>query len=154
MGIVNNCPLYRKYKTLGAGDCGWCTGIRQYYPAVERFPTSFVEERLYRKFYKFLSELPRFTLQVDLCYDVALALAYLHSNDIIATSPATMSGGRRAKLTCLGMMKFSNKSTMKHHLTMFPGAQVYMSLEALHDPPAYRKKLDCFSFGVLDIQID
>jgi len=62
VGSVNNCPLYRKYKTLGAGDCGWCTGIRQYYPAVERFPTSFVEERLYRKFYKFLSELPRFTL--------------------------------------------------------------------------------------------
>ena len=45
VGSVNNCLLYRKYKTLGAGDCGWCTGIRQYYPAVERFPTSFVDRR-------------------------------------------------------------------------------------------------------------
>ena len=49
---------------LGAGNCGWCTGTRQYYPAGERIPTSFIEERLYQKFYKFLSELPRFTLHI------------------------------------------------------------------------------------------
>jgi len=62
VGSVNYFLLYCKYKMLGASDCGWCMGIRQNYPAVERIPTSFVEERLYRKFYKFLSELPHFTL--------------------------------------------------------------------------------------------
>ena len=42
---------------------------------------------------------------------------------------------------------------MKHQLTMFPGAQVYMSPEVFNDPPVFSEKLDCFSFGVLDIQI-
>ena len=36
---------------------------------------------------------------------------------------------------------------------MCPGTTVYMSPEALEDPPRYTKKLDSFSFGVLDIQI-
>ena len=34
-GSVNNFLLHCKYETLG-GDCGWCTGTRQHYPAVER----------------------------------------------------------------------------------------------------------------------
>jgi len=38
-------------------------------------------------------------------------------------------------------------------MTMCPGTTAYMSPEALRDPPVYNKKLDCFSFGVLDIQI-
>jgi len=96
-------------------------------------------------------------VQVDLCYDVALALAYLHSNDIIhrdhSSNNVLLIGGRRAKLTDFGMMKLFNVSTTINQLTMCPGAQVYMSPEALHDPPAYAKKLDCFSFDVLAIQI-
>ena len=31
-----------------------------------------------------------YCVQVDICQDIALAVAYLHSNDIIETSPATM----------------------------------------------------------------
>ena len=37
--------------------------------------------------------------------------------------------------------------------TMCPGTLAYMSPEAFDDPPVYTKKLDSFSFGVLDIQI-
>ena len=36
---------------------------------------------------------------------------------------------------------------------MCPGTLAYMPPEALYDPPVYTNKLDCFSFGVLDIQI-
>jgi len=57
--IANHFLLFHKFKTLGSGDCSWCSGTRQYYPAVERIPTSFVKERLYRKVLNFLSELPR-----------------------------------------------------------------------------------------------
>ena len=38
-------------------------------------------------------------------------------------------------------------------LTICPGTLAYMSPEALQDQPVYTKKLDTFSFGVLDIQI-
>ena len=38
-------------------------------------------------------------------------------------------------------------------LTMCPGTQAYMPPEALITPPRYSNKLDCFSHGVLTIQI-
>ena len=38
-------------------------------------------------------------------------------------------------------------------MTMCPGTLAYMPPEVLNDPPVYTNKLDCFSFGVLDIQI-
>ena len=97
--------------------------------------------------------------QVDLCHDVALALAYLHSNDIIhrdlsSNNVLLIAGGNRVKVTDFGMAKLFNisRATMTP-LTMCPGTLAYMSPEALGDPPVYTKKLDSFSFGVLDIQI-
>ena len=38
-------------------------------------------------------------------------------------------------------------------LTMCPGTAAYMPPEALITPPQYSSKLDCFSYGVLTIQI-
>ena len=38
-------------------------------------------------------------------------------------------------------------------LTMCPGTLSYMPPEALRDPPKYTKKLDCFSEGVIMIQV-
>ena len=97
--------------------------------------------------------------QVDLCYDIALALAYLHSNGIIhrdlsSNNVLLIGAGNKAKITDFGMAKLFevNHSTMTP-MTMCPGTQVYMSPEALDDPPVYTKKLDSFSLGVLDIQI-
>ena len=98
-------------------------------------------------------------VQVDLCHDISLALAYLHSNDIIhrdlsSNNVLLIGAGYRSKVTDFGMAKlFDVNRTTLTPLTMCPGTLAYMSPEALDDPPVYTKKLDCFSFGILDIQI-
>ena len=95
-------------------------------------------------------------IQVNICHDIALALAYLHSNDIIhrdlsSNNVFVIGAGNRAKVTDFGMAKlFDVKRTT---MTRCPGTQAYMSPEALDDTSVYTKKLDTFSFGVLDIQI-
>ena len=98
-------------------------------------------------------------IQVNICYDIALALAYLHSNDIVhrdlsSNNVLLIGAGNRAKVTDFGMAKLFdvNRATMTPQ-TMCPGTLPYMSPEALDDPPLYTKKLDTFSFGVLGIQI-
>ena len=37
--------------------------------------------------------------------------------------------------------------------TMCPGTDVYMPPEAIQDQPIYSEKIDCFSFGVIVIQM-
>ena len=37
--------------------------------------------------------------------------------------------------------------------TLCPGTDVYMPPEAVQDEPVYTEKIDCFSLGVLIIQI-
>ena len=117
-----------------------------------------MDESLTRFLERSQEPLPYHT-QVDLCHDIALALAYLHSNDIIhrdlsSNNVLLIGAGYRAKVTDFGMAKLFdvNRSTLTP-LTMCPGTLAYMSPEALDDPPVYTKKLDCFSFGALDIQI-
>ena len=96
--------------------------------------------------------------EVNLCNDIALALAYLHSNDIIhrdlSSNNVLLIAGRKAKITDFGMSKLLNidAAELARHTTC-PGATVYMPPEALRDCPVYSEKLDCFSFGVLEIQI-
>ena len=96
-------------------------------------------------------------IQVDLCYDIALALAYLHSNGIVhrdlSSNNVLLIAGSRAKVTDFGMSKFMDANRRMTPLTMCPGTTVYMSPEALKEPPSYTEKLDCFSHGVLTIQI-
>jgi len=94
-------------------------------------------------------------IQVDLCHDVALALAYLHKNGIIhrdlsSNNVLLIGPGNRAKVTDFGMSKLSSHMTP---MTMCPGTQAYMPPEALKEPPVYSSKLDCFSFGVLGVQV-
>ena len=96
--------------------------------------------------------------QVDISHDIALALSYLHSNDIIhrdlsSNNVLLMSEGNRsrAKVTDFGMAKHFNVNHSP--MTLCPGTLVYMAPEALADPPVYTAKLDTFTFGVLDIQI-
>ena len=50
-----------------------------------------------------------------------------------------------SKLLCIGMNP--------HTATKCPGAVVYMPPEALSDHSVYSTKIDCFSFGVLEIQV-
>ena len=97
-----------------------------------------------------------FHIEVDLCHDIAQALAYIHSKDIIHRD---LSGNNvlllagRAKITDFGMSKLLDSNRRMTPLTMCPGTLAYMPPEALSEPPVYSKKIDCFSFGVLQIQI-
>ena len=96
-------------------------------------------------------------VQVDICHDIALAVAYLHSNDIIhrdlSSNNVLMIAGRRAKVTDFGMSKLAGAAPTMTPLTMCPGTLAYMPPEALREPPRYTKKLDCFSEGVIMIQV-
>ena len=95
-------------------------------------------------------------IEVELCHDIAQALAYVHSKEIIHRD---LSGNNvlllagRAKITDFGMSKLVDANRRMTPLTMCPGNSVYMPPEALREPPVYSKKIDCFSFGVLQIQI-
>ena len=55
------------------------------------------------------------------------------------------------KLIDFGMSAFDICN--RDDLTMCPGYDVYMPPEALTDDPKYTEKIDCFSFGVVMIQI-
>ena len=96
-------------------------------------------------------------IQVDICHDIALAIAYLHSNNIIhrdlSSNNVLIIAGRRAKVTDFGMSKLASAAPTMTPLTMCPGTPDYMAPEALEEPPRYTKKLDCFSEGVVMIQV-
>ena len=96
-------------------------------------------------------------IQVDICHDIALAIAYLHSNNIIhrdlSSNNVLIIAGRRAKVTDFGMSKLAGAAPTMTPLTMCPGTLAYMPPEALREPPRYTKKLDCFSEGVIMIQV-
>ena len=100
--------------------------------------------------------LPYF-VEVDICHDIVLAVAYLHSNDIIhrdlSGNNVLIIAKRRAKVTDFGMSRISSAAPTMTPMTMCPGTLAYMPPEALREPPAYTMKLDCFSEGVILIQV-
>ena len=55
------------------------------------------------------------------------------------------------KLCDFGMSSFD--MSIQDDLTVCPGCDVYMPPEAVTDMPKYTEKIDCFSFGVVVIQI-
>ena len=96
--------------------------------------------------------------QVNICHDVALALAYLHFNAIIhrdlsGNNVLLIGSGSRAKVSDFGMSKMVSMNPQITPLAQYPGTSVYMPPEALTIPPRYSSKVDCFSHGVLTIQI-
>ena len=103
-----------------------------------------------------LSEIPLpYHVQVNISYDIAQALTFLHSNrivhrDLSSNNVLLIGDGVRAKVADFGMSKLNPGMST---LTMCPGARPYMSPEALLDPPIYSEKLDCFQAGVLMVQI-
>ena len=97
-----------------------------------------------------------FHIEVDLCHDIAQALVYIHSKEIIhrdLSGKNVLLLAGRAKITDFGMSKLLDANRRMTPLTMCPGTLAYMPPEALREPPVYSKKMDCFSFGVLQIQI-
>ena len=96
--------------------------------------------------------------EVNFCHDIAQALSYLHSNGIVhrdlSSNNVLLIAGSRAKVTDFGMVKLYDVNRSTAHLTpltLCPGTMVYMSPEALAEPPMYTDKLDSFSLGVLSI---
>ena len=98
-------------------------------------------------------------IQVNLTYDITLALDYLHGNGIqhrdLSSNNILLTAGSRAKLTDFGMSKMVdlNPRMSRNKLTECPGTLAYMPPEALVKGPAYSDKIDVFSTGVLVIQI-
>ena len=96
-------------------------------------------------------------IQLNICYDIALALVYLHCNGLIhrdlTGNNVLMIAGPRAKITDFGMSKLASVNPRMTALTLCPGNVLYMSPEALDEAKTYTAKLDVFSFGVIVIQI-
>ena len=149
-------------------ECAFLESIRHpnivQYLGVTRDPESglpvllmeLLDESLTKMLERSPTALPYF-VEVDICHDIALAVAYLHSNDIIhrdlSSNNVLIVAKRRAKVTDFGMSRISGAAPTMTPLTMCPGTLAYMSPEALKEPPTYTKKLDCFSEGVMMIQV-
>ena len=97
-----------------------------------------------------------FHIQVTISNDIAQALSFLHSNGIIhrdlSSNNVLMIGNSRTKVTDFGMATLAGVHPLGS-LTQTPGADVYMPPEATKIPPVYSEKIDCFSHGVLGVQI-
>ena len=94
-------------------------------------------------------------MQLSICHDVSLAITYLHSERFIhrdISSNNVLMKGSLAKLTDLGVSVLID-STKSNRLTQCPGTEVYMPPDSVSDSPNYTEKIDCFSFGVLALQI-
>ena len=83
--------------------------------------------------------------QHNICHDVALALAYLHSNAIIhrdlSSNNVLLTGeGVRAKVADLGMSRLTDLNSHLTPLTQVPGSSAYMPPEALTDVLIIREK--------------
>ena len=100
-----------------------------------------------------------YRIQVDICSDIAVAIAYLHSNGIIhrdlSSNNVLIIADRRAKVTDFGMSKLVDVASTitTTHYTLCPGTTPYMPPEAFRDQPTYTQKMDCFSIGVIMIQV-
>ena len=99
-------------------------------------------------------------IQVNICHDITLALSFLHSNSIVhrdlsSNNVLLIGNAVRAKVTDFGMASLGDQNPRATHLTftMCPGTDVYMPPEAVQDKPVYTEKIDCFSFGVITLQI-
>ena len=97
-------------------------------------------------------------IQVNILHDTVLALVFQHSNGIthrdMSSNNVLLIAGSRAKVTDFGMSRLTNAAASHlASMTKCPGTPAYMPPEALDEPPVYSEKLDCFSFGVLTIQV-
>ena len=95
-------------------------------------------------------------IQVNICHDITLALSFLHSNNIVhrdlSSNNVLLRGNILAKVTDFGMARLGDINP-RFTSTMCPGTDVYMPPEAVQDKPVYTEKIDCFSFGVITVQI-
>ena len=103
------------------------------------------------------SESMPYHIQLNICHDVSLALSFLHSSKIIhrdlSSNNVLLMGKYKAKVTDFGMARLGEIHPQIMTFTKCPGTDVYMPPEAVKEDPVYTEKIDCFSFGVVVIQI-
>ena len=100
-----------------------------------------------------------YNIQVNICHDITQALTFLHSNDIVhrdlSSNNVLLDRNMSAKVADFGMARFADikRPMTQVSFTMCPGADHYMPPEAIDSKPKYTEKLDCFSFGVIALQM-
>ena len=105
------------------------------------------------------TQLIPYHIVVNFSYDVTLALSFLHSNGIthrdLSSNNVLLIRSIRAKVTDFGMARLGelNSQADSSSHTVCPGTDVYMPPEAVQDKPKYTEKIDCFSFGVVVLQM-
>ncbi len=95
-----------------------------------------------------------FRTEVSICHDIAQALSFLHSNNIIhrdlSSNNILMIGDKRAKVTDFGMAVLEDARRKR---TVMPGTAAYMPPEVKGENPTPTAKTDVFSLGVLTVQV-
>ena len=98
-------------------------------------------------------------IQVNVCHDVAQALSFLHSSNIIhknlCSNNVLLTNSDGAKVTDFGMATLADLNPLS---TPLPSAAIqdklaYMPPEAVKEYPIYTERMDSFSFGVIIVQI-
>lgn len=92
--------------------------------------------------------------QIGICYDVSQALSYIHSIGIMhrdVTSNNILMKANTAKLTDFGVSSRVHNDTDSN--MQLPTTLVYCAPEARDPPCIYDCKIDCFSFGVVVVQV-
>ena len=101
------------------------------------------------------SPLP-FHREVDLMFDISLALDYLHANNIYhrdLSSKNILLKGEKAKVSDFGVAKLNDPNAGYSNVSPCPGNILYMPPEVLQVPPQFEKSLDEFCMGVVMIEI-
>ena len=99
-------------------------------------------------------------VEVNICHDVAKALAYLHNGFTppmvhrdLSSNNILVSKDYHAKVTDLGVSKFEASSFFQRMAnTPAPGTIVYMAPEVRKAPADCSPAMDVFAFGVIVIQ--
>ena len=97
--------------------------------------------------------------RINICHDIAQALSFLHSSNVIhknlCSNNVLLTDQGRAKVTDFGMATLAglNPQTTTLPFMAIQDKLVYMPPEAVREKPVYTEKMDCFSFGVIVVQI-
>ena len=100
-----------------------------------------------------------FYVEINICHDVAQALAYLHSfkrpivHRDLSSNNIMISKDYRAKVTDLGVAKVAKGSFLNWDNTPAPGTLAYMPPEVRKVPADLSPAMDIFAIGINAIQL-
>ena len=99
------------------------------------------------------NELHPYFIELNICYDIASAVKYLHSIGVIlrnlSSNNVMVIAKTRAKVADFGMCRLNDSINTASSGT----ASMYVPPEAYEQKPKHSPKFDCFSQGVIMIQV-